>query len=104
MVRLWNRIQSMENDRLPKIIMDWDRKLALEGRENWNWHFREIMADCDHTEVFDLELCLGVSFVKRIQDIIRTDNASLTDSGGQTLLHYCSLQKSYSTRPSQRLF
>ena len=25
------------------------------------------MADCDHTEVFDLELCLGVSFVKRIR-------------------------------------
>ena len=70
MVRLWNRIQSMENDRLPKILMDWDRKLALEGRKNWNWHFREIMADCDHTEVFDLELCLGVSFVKRIQDIL----------------------------------
>ena len=28
------------------------------------------MADCDHTEVFDLELCLGVSFVKIIQDIL----------------------------------
>ena len=70
MVRLWNRIQSMENDRLRKILMDWDRKLALEGRKNWNWHFREIMADCDHTEVFDLELCLGVSFVKKIQDIL----------------------------------
>ena len=49
MVRFWNRIQSMENDHLPKILMDLDRKLALEGRKNWNWHFMEIMADCDHT-------------------------------------------------------
>ena len=56
MVRLWNRIQSTENDRLPKILMDWDRELALEGWKNWNWHFRETMADCDHNEVFDLEL------------------------------------------------
>ena len=28
------------------------------------------MADCDHTEVFDLELSLAVSFVKRIHDIL----------------------------------
>ena len=70
MVRLWNRIQSMENGHLPKIVMDWDRKLVLEGRKNWNWHIRGIMADCDHNEVFDLELCLGVSFVKRIKDIL----------------------------------
>ena len=43
MVRLWNRIQSVENDRLPKTLMDWDGKLALEGRINWNWYFREII-------------------------------------------------------------
>ena len=36
----------------------------------WNCPLREIMADCDHTDVFDLELCLGVSFDKRIQDIL----------------------------------
>ena len=41
----------------------------LEGRKNWNWHFSEITVDCDHTEVCDLELSLGASFVKRIQDI-----------------------------------
>ena len=41
----------------------------LGGRKNWNWHFSEITADCDHTEVCDLELSLGASFVKRIQDI-----------------------------------
>ena len=34
MVRLWNRIQSMENDCFPKIVMDWYRKLALEGGKN----------------------------------------------------------------------
>ena len=69
MVKLWNRIQSMENDRLPKILMDWDRKLALEGRINWNWHFREIMADCDHIEVFDLQLCLGCLLSKEYPPI-----------------------------------
>ena len=71
MVRLWNKIQSMENLRLPKIVMDWDREPALEGRKNWHWHFREIMADFDHTDVFDLELSLGASFVKTIPDTLR---------------------------------
>ena len=70
MVRFWNRIQSTENHRLSKILMDLDGKLALEGRRKWNWHFREIMADCDHTEFFDLELCLCVSFDRRIQEIL----------------------------------
>ena len=48
----------------------YNAEFGVLGRKNWNWHFREIMDDCDHTEVFDLELCLGVSFVKRIQDIL----------------------------------
>ena len=58
----------MKNARLPQILMI-DR-MGLWGRKNRNWHFREIIADYDYTEVFDLELCLGVSFVKRIQDIL----------------------------------
>ena len=33
MARFWKRIQYMENDRLPKMLMDRDRKLALEGRK-----------------------------------------------------------------------
>ena len=70
MVRFWNGIQSMENDRLPKIPMDWDRKLAFEGRKAWNWHLREIMTVCDHTQVYDLELCLGLSFVKIKLDML----------------------------------
>ena len=29
----------MENDRLPKIVMDCDRKLALEGRGGFNFTY-----------------------------------------------------------------
>ena len=55
------------------------------------------MADFDHTEVFDLELCLGVSFVKRIQDILiekaqqTWTNNCVTTSNLRTFYAICGL-------------
>ena len=70
MVRIWNRIQYLPDDRLPKKVMDWDHHLALNGARNWSWHFGELMTTCGHQEVFEYEIALDKSFVQRIGDIL----------------------------------
>ena len=53
MIKLWNRICSLDNCRLPKVILNWEVK---NGMNNWSHEIHEILDTCNiEQEIENLE-------------------------------------------------
>ena len=50
MLRLWNKLRNMKNDRLPKMVFLWEYNLGLN---NWCSEVEQILSDINCNEIFD---------------------------------------------------
>ena len=96
MLKLWNRLLGMENDRLTKKIFLWDKGLC---RNNWSSDLKKILTELNLLYLFDDNQMIDVDRAKqRLNNIV--DDKWKNDIGQVSKLRtYCTFKNEYQAEP-----
>ena len=59
MIRLWNRIINMDDDRITKIIFNWEYDLGLN---NWCTSVKQILTECGLQQNYETKNLCNLNF------------------------------------------
>ena len=96
MLKLWNRLVAMENDRLTKRIFMWDKTVS---KHNWCSDVFKVMQETDNQLLFYNNEPVDVDTAYSLLHEKTKENWSLEMCNAPKLRTYCTYKKEYETEP-----